>query len=125
MVSGRRRALESRNSEFDSDGHKWASYNNQRRDVETGSDAIKPSRQRQRFRDAIEQTMRETRAIEMKKKLIDNVDHEALEKYRKSEESVCVLCVGSRDIIADIRSAKGHQLEKSPSVLRGAKSSYR
>jgi hypothetical protein len=83
MVSGRRQALESRNSVYDN-------YN-QRQDVESGYEASKPSRHRKRFRDAIEQTIHESRAIEMKKKLIDNVDHEALEKYRKSEESVCML----------------------------------
>jgi hypothetical protein len=100
MVSGRRRALATHNSGLDS-------YDNAHRDVETGFDAIKPSRHRKRFRDAIEQTIHENRAVEMKKKLIDNVDHDALERYRKSEESVCVLFVGSRGT-ADNYSAESH-----------------
>jgi nucleosome binding factor SPN SPT16 subunit len=100
MVSGRRRALATHNSGLDS-------YDNTHRDVESGFDAIKPSRHRKRFRDAIEQTIHENRAVEMKKKLIDNVDHDALERYRKSEESVCVLFVGSRGT-ADNYSAESH-----------------
>jgi len=88
MVSGRRRALETHNSGLDSNSQEWASQDRMRRDVETGYDAIKPSRHRKRFRDAIEQTMHESRAVAMKKKLLDNVDHDALEKYRKSDESL-------------------------------------
>jgi len=60
----------------------------QRVDLENGYGAINPLKPRQRFRDAIESTVRDNRANEMKKKLIDNVDHDALEIYRKSDESV-------------------------------------
>ncbi|KAH7386912.1 hypothetical protein DE146DRAFT_665989 [Phaeosphaeria sp. MPI-PUGE-AT-0046c] len=60
-------------------------------DLESGYGAINPSQSKHRFRDAIKQTMYENRANDMKRKLIDNVDHELLEKYRKSEESLkCV-----------------------------------
>ncbi|OAL02552.1 hypothetical protein IQ06DRAFT_245103 [Phaeosphaeriaceae sp. SRC1lsM3a] len=65
--------------------------NDRRADVENGYGTINPSRAKYRFRDAIKQTMYENRANDMKRKLIDNVDHELLEKYRKSDESLkCV-----------------------------------
>ncbi len=57
-------------------------------DIETGYGSINPLTPRERFRDAIHTTMKDIRAQDMKKKLIDNVDHDALEMYRKSEESV-------------------------------------
>lgn len=82
MVGSRRNVLNghhNNNEQFDK-------Y--QRVDLEHGYGAINPLKPRQRFRDAIESTVRDNRANEMKRKLIDNVDHDALEIYRKSEESV-------------------------------------
>jgi len=85
MVGSRRNILS---------GHHNGNGNNeqfdkyQRVDLEHGYGAINPLKPRQRFRDAIDSTVRDNRANEMKKKLIDNVDHDALEVYRKSEESV-------------------------------------
>lgn len=124
MVSGRRRALETHNSGLDSNSQEWASQDRIRRDVETGYDAIKPSRHRKRFRDAIEQTMHESRAVAMKKKLLDNVDHDALEKYRKSDESVRVLSPGLRGT-ADNLTAESHSLQEGPGILRRAKPPHR
>ncbi|KAI0569315.1 cation efflux family protein [Pyrenophora tritici-repentis] len=75
-------------------GHHNGNKNNeqfdkyQRVDLEHGYGAINPLKPKQRFRDAIEATVRDNRANEMKQKLIDNVDHDALEVYRKSEESL-------------------------------------
>ncbi|EFQ87509.1 hypothetical protein PTT_16952 [Pyrenophora teres f. teres 0-1] len=75
-------------------GHHNGNKNNeqfdkyQRVDLEHGYGAINPIKPKQRFRDAIEATVRDNRANEMKQKLIDNVDHDALEVYRKSEESL-------------------------------------
>jgi hypothetical protein len=60
----------------------------ERADVEAAYGSIKPLKPRQRFRDAIQYTIQDQRTADMKKKLIDAVDHEALEKFRKSEESV-------------------------------------
>lgn len=57
-------------------------------DLESGYGSINPVRPRQKFRDAIEHTMKDRRAMDMKQKLIENVDHTALEIYRKSDESV-------------------------------------
>ncbi len=62
-----------------------------RSDLEAAYGSINPVKPRQRFRDAIHSTIQDKRTAEMKKKLIDGVDHEALEKYRKSEESVRTL----------------------------------
>lgn len=59
-----------------------------RADLEAAYGSINPVKPRQRFRDAIQYTIQDQRTAEMKKMLIDNVDHDALEKYRKSEESV-------------------------------------
>ncbi|CBY00964.1 similar to cation diffusion facilitator [Plenodomus lingam JN3] len=68
------------------DGDEYTKY--KRVDLESGYGTINPIRDsRQRFRDAIEQTLQANRAADMKKKLIDNVDHGALEIYRKSDES--------------------------------------
>ncbi|KAF1837894.1 hypothetical protein BDW02DRAFT_576811 [Decorospora gaudefroyi] len=60
----------------------------QRVDLESGYGTINPIRPKQRFRDAVHQTMTENRAADMKQKLIENVDHGALEIYRKSDESL-------------------------------------
>ncbi|KAF1851043.1 uncharacterized protein K460DRAFT_273143 [Cucurbitaria berberidis CBS 394.84] len=70
----------------------------QRVDLESGYGSINPVRPRQKFRDAIEQTLREHRATDMKKKLIENVDHAALEKYRKSDESL--KCIANKKVRA-------------------------
>ena len=89
MVGTRRRALESSGSFY---GNGNATNKNQngydRSDLEAAYGSINKIKPRQRFRDAISNTIQDNRTTEMKKKLIDNVDHEALEKYRKSEESV-------------------------------------
>tara|TARA_R110002003_G_scaffold33_3_gene2061 strand:+ start:177 stop:485 length:309 start_codon:yes stop_codon:yes gene_type:complete len=60
----------------------------QRVDLESGYGSINPVHPKQRFRDAISQTIHDNRAMEMKKKLIENVDHTELEHFRKSDESV-------------------------------------
>jgi cation diffusion facilitator family transporter len=90
MVGTRRNILNSHNS--NSDIHSRGNLNEvnkyQRVDLESGYGAINPVKPRKRFRDAIDQTLRENRANEMKQKLIDNIDHEALEIYRKSDESL-------------------------------------
>lgn len=87
MVGGRRRALDTTGSFYGNDSHK-KSNGYGRNDLEAAYGSINPVRPRQRFRDAVQSTIQESRIAEMKKKLIDNVDHEALEKYRKSETSV-------------------------------------
>lgn len=57
-------------------------------DLESGYGTINKIKPKQRFRDAIEHTLRDHRANELKRKLIGQVDHDALEVYRKSQESV-------------------------------------
>lgn len=83
---GTRRNLLSRNSANGNKGDDFTKY--KRVDLESGYGSINPLNPRQKFRDAINQTMHDNRALDMKKKLIDNVDHDALEIYRKSDESV-------------------------------------
>ena len=89
MVGGRRQALETHTllytNAYDS---KQKSNGYVRNDLEAAYGSINHPKSRMRFRDAVQDTIRTNRTAEMKKKLIDNVDHEALEKYRKSEESV-------------------------------------
>jgi len=91
MVGGRRNVL---NSHDNSNGNVNRRHNveqfskYQRVDLESGYGAITPVKPKRRFRDAIEQTVKDNRANEMKQKLIDNIDHEALEIYRKSDESL-------------------------------------
>ena len=91
MVGTRRNLLneESRDN-GDSNGNAQVSNSTKydRVDLETGYGSINPLTPRERFRDAIQTTMKDIRAQEMKKKLIENVDHSALEIYRKSEQSV-------------------------------------
>lgn len=65
-------------------------------DLESGYGTINPSQSKHRFRDAIKQTMYENRANDMKRKLIDSVDHELLEKYRKSDESVSTAVIPAK-----------------------------
>jgi GTPase SAR1 family protein len=88
MVGGRRRALDTQTSYNDVHDSKTKSNGYQREDLEAAYGSINPPNPRQRFRDAIQNTIQDHRTAEMKKQLIDNVDHEVLEKYRKSEESV-------------------------------------
>jgi hypothetical protein len=80
MVSGRRQEL-LRNQ---SSGH----GEHQHSDLESGNGFNNKPAPRQRFRDAIDATISKSRAQELKKALLDNVDHEALEKFRKSDDQV-------------------------------------
>jgi hypothetical protein len=84
MVGKRRNLLNG----HDSNGNSNASKKYQRIDLEAGYAGIDPIKPRQRFRDLIDQTLKDNRANDMKRKLIDSIDHEALEIYRKSDESV-------------------------------------
>lgn len=88
MVGGRRRALDTATSYTNGNDSRKKSIGYERTDLEAAYGSINPLKPRQRFRDAIQDTIQGNRTAEMKKKLIDNVDHEILEKYRKSEESV-------------------------------------
>ena len=89
---GTRRNLLSRNSSNGNgttngqDHDDFAKYN--RVDLESGYGSINRQSPRQRFKDAIEQTLITNRANDMKKHLIHNVDHESLEIYWKSDESL-------------------------------------
>jgi len=87
MVGDRRRVLSTTGSVYGNGSNK-SSNGYDRADLEAAYGSINPVKPRQRFRDAIQYTIQDNRTAELKKKLIDNVDHEALEKYRKSEESV-------------------------------------
>ncbi|KAF2854338.1 hypothetical protein T440DRAFT_486910 [Plenodomus tracheiphilus IPT5] len=89
MVGTRRSLLRSGSNNSNISNGNGDNFNKYKRvDLESGYGSINPiPNSRRRFRDAIEQTMQDNRAAEMKKKLIDNVDHEALEIYRKSDES--------------------------------------
>ena len=90
MVGTRRNILNSHNSNGNinsrSNANEFSKY--QRVDLEGGYGGNNPVKSKKRFRDAIDQTVKDNRANEMKKKLIDNIDHEALEFFRKSDESV-------------------------------------
>jgi hypothetical protein len=89
MVGGRRTLLSNNsngNVNSRGDPEEFSKYN--RVDLESGYGTINPIRPRQRFRDAIEHTVKENRARDLKHKLIHQVDHDALEVYRKSETSV-------------------------------------
>lgn len=89
MVGGRRRALDTTTSYSNGNGSRKKSVTGrEHNDLEAAYASIKKAKPRKRFRDAIQDTIRDSRTAEMKKQLIDNVDHEILEKYRKSEESV-------------------------------------
>ncbi|KNG47205.1 cation diffusion facilitator 10 [Stemphylium lycopersici] len=90
MVGSRRNLLSSHasNGNVNSHGNPEQFNKYQRVDLESGYGAINPIKPKQRFRDAIEQTLKDNRASNMKRQLIDNVDHGALEIYRKSEESL-------------------------------------
>lgn len=89
MVGGRRQALETATSYTNGKDSRKKSLNEyERLDLEASYGSINPMKPRQRFRDAIQTTIQSNRTAELKKKLIDNVDHEILEKFRKSDESV-------------------------------------
>jgi hypothetical protein len=81
MVASRRRELISQGS---NDGYN--TYNHV--DLENGNGHHTSSTPRMRFKDAVEATMDNKRAHEMKRKLLDSVDHKGLEKFRKSEKEV-------------------------------------
>jgi hypothetical protein len=85
---GTRRNLLSKNSSYTNGDSGNGPNTYQREDLESNYGSINPVRPRHRFRDAIKQTMYENRADDMKRKLIENVDHQMLEHYRKSDESV-------------------------------------
>ena len=92
----------------------------QRVDLESGYGSINPVRPRQKFRDAVEQTMKNNRAIDMKKKLIENVDHTALEIYRKSDESVGAFeTTPYEEQRLPICTAQMHKQQKGSRILRG------
>ncbi|PVI02753.1 hypothetical protein DM02DRAFT_717216 [Periconia macrospinosa] len=75
MVSGRRGDLFRNQSQN--------IYN--RFDLEAGNPPNSILRPRQRFRDAIQTTIHKGRAEELKKRLLEGVEHDALEKFRKSQ----------------------------------------
>lgn len=81
MVSGRRRQLTGQE-----EANGYNKYDHV--DLENGNGSSIQSRPRQRFRDAVETSMSQGRAMELKKKLLENVDSYALEKFRKSDEEV-------------------------------------
>jgi len=81
MVAARRRELFSESSEQENVYNKY-----DHADIETGHGTGKAGRAR--FRDAIETTLSQNRAKEMKKTLLETVDRNALEKFRKSDEQV-------------------------------------
>jgi hypothetical protein len=88
---GARRNLLSHGSSYSSNGGADSNGNSNsytRLDLESGYGSINSVNSKQKFRDAIKQTIDENRAMEMKTKLIENVDHEELEHFRKSNESV-------------------------------------
>lgn len=92
MVGGRRRALETTGSYGNGNGNGNNKNDNgyDRGDLESAYGSINKIKPQQRFRDAIQNTIQDNRIAEMKKHLIDKVDHDALEIYRKSEESVSI-----------------------------------
>lgn len=57
-------------------------------DLESGNGENYTRRPRQRFRDAIETTMNQEHAKNLKKQLLETVDHKGLEKFRKSDDDV-------------------------------------
>ncbi|KAL5406509.1 hypothetical protein PMIN03_007752 [Paraphaeosphaeria minitans] len=57
-------------------------------DLENGNGNPYTPHPRQRFRDAIDATMTKQHAVDLKKQLLENVDSNALEKFRKSDEEL-------------------------------------
>lgn len=78
MVGQRRRELNTPN-EYDRYDHV---------DLENGNGQHKSIHPRVRFRDAVEDTMDQKRAKELKKKLLGSMDYKGMEKFRKSDEEV-------------------------------------
>jgi hypothetical protein len=85
---GTRRNLLGRGASYRSNDGAANSNGFTRLDLESGYGSINSVNSKKKFRDAIKQTVHESRANEMKTKLIENVDHEELEHFRKSVESV-------------------------------------
>lgn len=81
MVASRRHQLFRSQS-----GGEYNNYDNG--DLESGNGGPHPSQPRQRFRDAIDATINRSRAQELKKQLLESVDHDTLEKFRKSDDEV-------------------------------------
>ncbi|KAF2659048.1 hypothetical protein K491DRAFT_226519 [Lophiostoma macrostomum CBS 122681] len=81
MVASRRRELISQGS---NDGYNTFNHV----DLENGNGHHTSSTPRTRFKDAVEATMDKKRAQEMKRKLLNSVDHKGLEKFRKSDEKL-------------------------------------
>jgi hypothetical protein len=79
MVASRYRALSGNGV-----GNGYNKYDHT--DLESGNGENFTSRPRQRFRDAIETTMNQEHARNLKKQLLENVDHKGLEKFRKSDD---------------------------------------
>ncbi|KAH7122668.1 hypothetical protein B0J11DRAFT_464667 [Dendryphion nanum] len=83
MVASRRRELVSARSDY---GH--YSYKYDHLDLENGNAQNKSLHPRLRFRDAIEATIDQNRAHQMKNLLLSSMDHEAMEKFRKKDEEI-------------------------------------
>lgn len=115
MVASRRRELITQKS-----GVGYNRYDHV--DLENGNAQNNTLRPRQRFRDAIETTIDQARGIEMKKKLLESVDREGLEQYRKSDEEVR-LCNFDMRAMADsdcLSLVEANQEQKGAPLLRGA-----
>lgn len=88
MVGGRRLQLSalSANGSKDHSGHDGRKPHENgwyRDDIETGTRS--PG---QRFRDTVNQTIVKNRSNELKRKLLDGIDRDALERFRKSDKEV-------------------------------------
>ncbi|KAF2868535.1 hypothetical protein BDV95DRAFT_131459 [Massariosphaeria phaeospora] len=81
MVASRHRQFQSQKSNSGYNKYDHA-------DLENGNGQPHSSRPRQRFRDAIDATVNQHRAMELKRKLLENMDRNALEKYRKSDDEL-------------------------------------
>jgi hypothetical protein len=91
MVGTRRNLLSKHSSYTNGNGTDNVVNGRHREDLESGYGSINPIKTQHRFHDAIKQTIYSNRASEMKKKLIDNVDHQMLEHFRKSDTSVSTI----------------------------------
>lgn len=124
MVGTRRSLLRAGSNDGNSNGDNLGKY--KRIDLESGYGTINASQlSRQKFRNAIHQTMHDGRAAEMKKKLIDSVDHDALEMYRKSDESVRCSSLNPGKATTDNIAVEMHQQQAGSTILRGTEQSYR
>lgn len=116
MVGTRRNLLSDDSSYSNGNGNDFNKYH--RIDLESNYGSINPVPARKKFRDAIDQTIQSNRAMQMKKQLIDNVDHEELEMYRKSEESVRAKSVyGFCSNETNFQKAKMHKKQKGTRIL--------